>query len=120
MCGHDHSGGYKNENGVHHITVQSPLECEVRAPYISNIYTHTPSLHLRVAIIMTPYISHIYTHTPSLHLRVAIIIRADIKKIHRIPKKYRVDHITVQSSLESEGVTPYISTVYSYNVYSHT
>jgi len=29
MCGHDHSGGYKNENGVHHITVQSPLECEV-------------------------------------------------------------------------------------------
>ena len=29
LCGHDHSGGYKNEGGVHHVTVESPLECEV-------------------------------------------------------------------------------------------
>ena len=29
LCGHDHKGGYKLEKGVHHVTVESPLECEL-------------------------------------------------------------------------------------------
>jgi len=29
LCGHDHNGGYKLEQGVHHVTVESPLECEL-------------------------------------------------------------------------------------------
>ena len=29
LCGHDHSGGYKMEQGIHFVTVESPLECEV-------------------------------------------------------------------------------------------
>ena len=30
MCGHDHTGGYAlDAHGVHHITFESPLECEV-------------------------------------------------------------------------------------------
>ena len=29
LCGHDHKGGYKLEHGVHHVTVESPLECDL-------------------------------------------------------------------------------------------